>query len=86
MSYRLGNTASFALEENKMFLNEKMSDVTFFVGETKTTCVRLPAHKFVLSFASSVFRTMFAGGFVESESSEVWIKDITPSTFKQTLK
>lgn len=69
-----------------MFLNENMSDVSFMVGETKITSVRLPAHKFVLSFASSVFKCMFSGDFVEKNSSQVFVHDITPSAFKQTLR
>lgn len=77
---------SVALATYDMFLNEKLSDVTFFVGESKTNSVRLPAHKLLLRFASSVFRTMFAGDFLEGETSEVLIQDISPAAFKQTLK
>lgn len=69
-----------------MFLNEDMSDVTFMVGESETTYVRLPAHRFILSVASNVFRRMFTAGFVERDSGTVIIRDITPCIFKQTLK
>ena len=43
--------------------------------DTEQTVVRIPAHKFILSLRSPVFRAMFSGDMMEATSNEVLIQD-----------
>lgn len=62
--------------------NEKLSDVTFLVGENKKM---IYSHKLVLSLGSPVFEKMFHGEF-EHKSDAIEIIDITETGFLNMLK
>ena len=77
---------------SSLFLNDFMSDVCFVCESSFTknttpeqTKVILPAHKFILCSASSVFYTMFYGSLPES-SQNVIISDIKSETFIEMLR
>ncbi|CAH0594116.1 unnamed protein product [Chrysodeixis includens] len=67
-----------------MFNNQLMSDITFIVGGPGHTQV-IPAHKYVLATASSVFYAMFYGGLAECKL-EIEVPDVEPSAFLTLLK
>ncbi|CRK97102.1 CLUMA_CG010456, isoform A [Clunio marinus] len=64
----------------KFYLNDKFSDFSFTVGETK-----FPVHKVFLSCRSPVFEIMFAGNFKESTSSSQVISDVSAEVFGEML-
>lgn len=65
-----------------LLFNSLMSDVTFIVGPQKE---RIPAHKFVLSFGSTVFEAMFYR-MLATRSSEIELPDVEPSAFRNLLR
>ncbi|XP_047033536.1 BTB/POZ domain-containing protein 6-B isoform X2 [Helicoverpa zea] len=67
-----------------MFNNQLMSDVTFIVGGPGHSQI-IPAHKYVLATASSVFYAMFYGGLAECKQ-EIEVPDVEPSAFLTLLK
>ncbi|XP_062531974.1 BTB/POZ domain containing protein isoform X5 [Bombyx mori] len=67
-----------------MFNNQLMSDITFIVGAPGHTKI-IPAHKYVLATASSVFYAMFYGGLAECKQ-EIEVPDVEPSAFLALLK
>ncbi|XP_013192203.1 BTB/POZ domain-containing protein 6-B isoform X1 [Amyelois transitella] len=67
-----------------MFNNQLMSDITFRVGSPDHIQV-IPAHKYVLATASSVFYAMFYGGLAECKQ-EIEVPDVEPSAFLTLLK
>mmetsp|Transcript_14304 Transcript_14304/g.41123 ORF Transcript_14304/g.41123 Transcript_14304/m.41123 type:complete len:626 (-) Transcript_14304:32-1909(-) len=58
------------------FNDEEFSDVTFIVQGQKVY-----GHKMVLSLVSDYFRSMFTGGFRESDSMEIEISDCSYGAF-----
>lgn len=74
---------STVMERLKFLLfNNLMSDVTFIVGSQKE---RIPAHKFVLSFGSTVFEAMFYR-MLATRSNEIELPDVEPSAFRNLLR
>ena len=52
---------------------------------SETEQVKLPTHREVLSEASEVFAVMLGGHFLESASSEVYLKGVQPQSFLSLL-
>ena len=48
--------------------------------------IKIPAHKFILSMRSPVFRTMFASGMAEALTNEVRIQDFDAAVVKEFLR
>lgn len=92
------NGLSITDRHKKLFLNERMSDVTFYVGlvedaeEQKSISLnrlnRIPAHKTILGASSSVFEKMFFGPMAKQQpnQSEVKVLDMEPETFITMLR
>lgn len=76
-------SAKSALERNAhMYLSPVMSDVVFvFPGNDSA---RLPAHRYVLATASSVFQAMFYGPM--AEKAEIVITDVDVCAFREMLR
>ena len=83
--------------QKKLFLNDHMSDVTFYVGliedveEQKSISLdrlhRIPSHKLILASSSPVFEAMFFGPLAKaSDQSEVKVLDIEPEAFIAMLR
>ena len=83
--------------QKKLFLNDFLSDVTFFVGlivdpeeQKSISSVRLhriPAHKFILATSNQVFQAMFFGPLAKaSDQSEVKVLDMEPEAFIAILR
>ena len=76
------------------FCDQKTSDVTFYVGDCqgrnkdkpilKEELEKFPAHKFLLSASSPVFRAMFSGDWAEKQ--EVIVTDTHPNAFRALLR
>lgn len=74
------------------FLEGKMSDVVFYVGEWKESdgpvdkerLEKIPAHKFLLAASSPVFAAMFNGSW--AEKNEVIVTDIHADAFRAMLR
>ncbi|XP_055355149.1 BTB/POZ domain-containing protein 6-B-like [Paramacrobiotus metropolitanus] len=64
----------------------EMSDVRFAVGRQLGEAKIFPAHKFVLSLNSTVFRTMFNGNWKESGEQPIDVPEILPEAFSNMLK
>jgi len=64
------------------YLNKDMSDVAFAFPSSH---ISLPAHKFVLSMRSEVFKTMFHGSLPE-QGPTVQIEDVDTVTMKEVLR
>lgn len=64
----------------KLYLKEESADVHFVFDSNDGECIRVPAHKFLMTEASVVFRTMFSGSWQESD--EVKIVDASADGFK----
>lgn len=64
------------------FLNEKLSDVCFLVGERRE---KLPAHRFLLAMQSEVFEAMFHGALKETKY-EIAVPEDSPIGFRNMLK
>ena len=54
-------------------------------GQTSGSVVRLPVHRNVVMEASEVFRVMLGGHYLESGSSEVFLKDVHPQAFRSIV-
>ena len=67
-----------------MFNNELMADIHFLVGISNNV-VRIPAHKYVLATASSVFYAMFFGGLADT-NEDIKIPDVEPGAFLNLLR
>jgi hypothetical protein len=63
------------------YLDPTLSDITLIIDGK-----RLPSHKFVLSAKSEVFKAMLFGDLMESNATEVEIKDTTSEAFETLLK
>ncbi|XP_055348228.1 BTB/POZ domain-containing protein 6-like [Paramacrobiotus metropolitanus] len=63
----------------------ELSDVRFTVGRQFGHEKTIPAHKFVLSIRSTVFRTMFYGSLPEQCHDVIDIPDIHPDAFTNML-
>lgn len=61
--------------------NSTQTYVYVFTGHTQI----IPAHKYVLATASSVFYAMFYGGLAECKQ-EIEVPDVEPSAFLTLLK
>lgn len=64
------------------FLNRKLSDVRFLVGDQRE---EFSAHRFLLAASSEVFGAMFYRGFTET-SNEIEVPDLSPVGFRNMLK
>ena len=53
---------------------------------SSSSTVRIPAHKFILSLRSPVFKAMFSTSMSEATSNEVIISDFEPAVVKEFLK
>ncbi len=68
-----------------MFNNEFLADVHFVVGANDAPSQEtIPAHKYVLATASSVFCTMFYGEMASGDV--IHTPDIEPEVFKNFLR
>ena len=52
---------------------------------SETDTIRMPVHKAVLMEASEVFNGMLGGHFIESDKSEVCLKEVHPQAFRSVL-
>ncbi|XP_055353001.1 BTB/POZ domain-containing protein 6-like [Paramacrobiotus metropolitanus] len=59
----------------------ELADVRFNVGRQTGLVKDFSAHKFVLGFRSTVFRTMFYGSLPEKHPSAIDIPDLQPDAF-----
>ena len=64
-----------------LFLNEDMSDLKILCDEKE-----FPAHRFILSVRSPVFKTMFASNFTETTSKTLPIEDTDAETMEKFLR
>lgn len=55
----------------KLYLKEGRADVHFVFNSDDDQCIRIPAHKFILSLVSEVFCTMFNGSWIECSKVEI---------------
>lgn len=78
----------FANSLKKLMMDKETCDVNFLFEETdekgQEIQLMIPAHKYVLASASSVFRAMFYGPL--RELSDVKISDCTYEAFKEFLQ
>ena len=67
---------------------KSMSDVKDAVGPdlVEKETIKIPAHKFILSMRSPVFRTMFASGMAEATSNEVLIQDFDAAVLTEFVR
>lgn len=65
----------FADDLKKLFMEEKISDVTVVVGDRK-----IPCHKVILAARSPVLSRMFQSEMVENFTNEIIITDVEVST------
>lgn len=69
-----------------LFNSEDFSDVVFLVGSDGSFW-RYPAHKFILSLASPVFRTMLASSLKEGQAgAQVQVTDVQPAAFENVMR
>ncbi|XP_074661540.1 BTB/POZ domain-containing protein 6-B-like [Tubulanus polymorphus] len=68
-----------------MLNNELMADIHFLVGQPPD-CRRIPAHKYVLATASSVFYAMLYGDLSSNTTSAISIPDVEPTAFLNLLR
>lgn len=68
--------------ESNAKADEEMSNISV---EDEPTMVRLPAHKFILSLRSPVFKAMFSGSMNEATSNEVLIPDFDAVVMKEFI-
>lgn len=68
----------------KMYLEEKNSDIHFIFNSNDDQCIKIPAHKLLLTESSEVFSTMFNGSWKEKD--EVKIVDASVEAFKEFLQ
>ncbi len=73
-------------------VGKELHDVTFFIVDDSGKCVgKIPAHKFVLSLESEVFRTQFSEKYAAMNKQEdgvthVEIKDASLQAFKAMIE
>nr|XP_040563915.1 BTB/POZ domain-containing protein 6-B-like [Lepeophtheirus salmonis] len=70
-----------------MFNNPTMADVYFLIGSKDPQ--RIPAHKYIMATASTVFYAMFYGGLADASTNSeqvVPIPDVEPAAFLVMLK
>uniref|UniRef100_A0A1I8J9I8 BTB domain-containing protein n=2 Tax=Macrostomum lignano TaxID=282301 RepID=A0A1I8J9I8_9PLAT len=76
--------------------DEALTDVTLIAyadsgsdaagsGSVQSTCLRIPAHKLVLSAGSDYFRAMFQGRMSEAAASEVALHEVEPEALRQCV-
>uniref|UniRef100_A0A7E4VL21 BTB domain-containing protein n=1 Tax=Panagrellus redivivus TaxID=6233 RepID=A0A7E4VL21_PANRE len=68
-------------EFSKLYMNEKLSDVTIVVDN-----VKLPGHSYVLAQRSRYFEAMFASGMIETISKQIEVHETSIDGFKSVLK
>uniref|UniRef100_A0A7E4ZR65 BTB domain-containing protein n=1 Tax=Panagrellus redivivus TaxID=6233 RepID=A0A7E4ZR65_PANRE len=71
----------FQEKMSQLFLNDKLSDVTFVIGDTK-----LPAHRFPLVVHSEYFENLLADTKNDADNNEIEIKDTSLEHFKLILE
>ena len=67
----------------KLLNNEKMHDVTFLVGKSRT---KMYGHKLILSTHNEFFNTMLSSSFADSQKGEFIITDIEEDIFMEILR
>ena len=60
---------------------KEFADIEFLLGDGQS----IYAHKMILTARSDYFRTIFKGGFVESEQAKVDLREIDSSIFLTLL-
>ena len=66
---------------NRLRYNEALCDITLVVGN-----IRIPAHKIVLSGASSYFEAMFTADMVEKREQIIELHDIDPASVQSIVE
>ena len=78
----LANCCAVAQSIGSFFLNTKLSDVCFLVGDQREKFI---AHRFILAAESEVFESMFYGELKEAQN-EIEVPDLSPVGFRNMLK
>lgn len=68
----------------KLYLNGENADIFFVLKTSEQDCVKIPAHKSVLSVTSPIFDAMFYGA--STQVGDIEISGSTPEAFKEFLQ
>lgn len=74
----------FSTFGKKLYLKDDCADFYFIFNSNDSECIKIAAHKILLTQSSSVFLTMFNGSWEEND--EVEITDASVDAFKEFLQ
>lgn len=83
MNQIITKSTSWNQKIKELLMDEKLSDVSFLVGDQKT---KICAHIFILTLTSPVFNKMFNGDLKMDKTRPIEIPDISVVGFKNMLQ